>query len=190
MIRRMAVVLALGLCLVPFTACYDPRARIPFQAHFTLEGSPLAEVGVYLIPKDGNGPAPINGITDSQGYVQLGAMAGEYHVCVQKGDVMPEVIMDPFEAKRRGMEFKAGGVSAATGKGGKGGATPGMDQKKVGGGAKGPMGPGAGKGPPGAPGKGASQNGIPLIYKDPNTTPLSVTVPTQGTVEFDLKKGL
>ncbi len=186
--RRIAVGL-LGMLVIVAFGCFDPKARITFQAKVILDDKPAEDVCVFLSPKDGSGPAPISGITDENGLVSLAASPGEYHVCFEKGEKGPSMIMDPGAAKKMGLEFKAGGVSpdAPKAKGGekkaKGGPPKGMEMKKGKGGPK--MGEG-GAPPPSA--KDAKMNGILLSFKDPHTTPFSVTVPTQGTVEFNLSK--
>ncbi len=176
-----------GLLLIVILGCFDPRARINFQAKVILDDKPIGDVCVFLSPKDGSGPAPLFGVTDESGMVNLAAAPGEYHVCFEKGEKGPSMIMDPGAAKKMGLEFKAGGVSPDAPKGGekkaKGGPPKGMEMKKGKGGPK--MGE---AGAPPAPAKGAKSNGILLSFKDPNTTPFSVTVPTQGIVEFNLSK--
>lgn len=188
--RRIAVGFV-GILLVAAFGCFDPKARVSFQAKVLLEGKPIEDVCVFLMPKDGNGPAAINGLTDATGLVSLAAAPGEYAVCFEKGDKGPTMIMDPGAAKKMGLEFKAGGVSPDAPKGDskktKGGPPPGMDIKK---GKGGPPGMVKAGGAPSAPAKDAKVNGIPLTFKDPNTTPYTVTVPTQGVVEFDLSKPL
>ncbi|MCY2946498.1 MAG: hypothetical protein NT142_18550 [Planctomycetota bacterium] len=185
--RRIAFAL-LGMLLIVALGCFDPRGRVTFQAKVIIDDKPIGDVCVYLSPKDGSGPAPISGITDESGMVSLAAAPGEYHVCFEKGEKGPTMIMDPGAAKKMGLEFKAGGVSPDAPKAGekkaKGGPPKGMEMKKTKGG-----GPKMGDaGAPPAPAKDAKMNGIFLSFKDPNTTPFSVTVPTPGIVEFNLSK--
>ena len=163
--RRIAFAL-LGMLLIVALGCFDPRGRVTFQAKVIIDDKPIGDVCVYLSPKDGSGPAPISGITDESG----------------------TMIMDPGAAKKMVLEFKAGGVSPDAPKAGdkkaKGGPPKGMEMKKAKGG-----GPKMGDaGAPPAPAKDAKMNGIFLSFKDPNTTPFSVTVPTPGIVEFNLSK--
>ena len=185
--RRIAFAL-LGMLLIVALGCFDPRGRVTFQAKVIIDDKPIGDVCVFLSPKDGSGPFPISGITDESGMVSLAAAPGEYHVCFEKGEKGATMIMDPGAAKKMGLEFKAGGITPDAPKEGekkaKAGPPKGMEMKKTKGG-----GPKMGDaGAPSAPAKDAKMNGILLSFKDPNTTPFSVTVPTQGIVEFNLSK--
>jgi hypothetical protein len=141
------------------------------EVKVTLDGAPVDGATVTFLPKDMNkkGASQASGVTNSSGVAtmksgnQSGVASGDYIVLVTKTE-------------------SATGMDA--------GASNPMDNMKKAGGGNMPGKPGSG--PPG-PMKGPSpaqkaKELLPAKYNNANDPQFTVTVPTSGTVNLDLKK--
>jgi len=137
------------------------------EVKVTLDGAPLEGATVSLVPKDGSN-AGASGITNSSGVATMkstsdksGVLAGEYIVTVAKTEVMADPGMPAPDAMiEMAKKGKAGG--------------PGGPQKKGGMPGKGPQG-------------NQPKNLVPAKYSDLGSPQFTITVPTSGTVNLDLK---
>ena len=137
MISRMRVpagtstLLLAAAALVFQAGCGGDSAATPVEGVVTLNGKPLPDATVVLLPTKGSGPGPFSGKTDSEGRFMLGtalepeggAVPGQYrmkittveNVAGEEGKPAPmptqkEVVPPDYRDGRMPFEVPAGGA--------------------------------------------------------------------------------
>ena len=136
------------------------------EVKVTLDGKPVADATVTLIPDSADTTTGASGQTDANGICSLstptkpGVPKGTYKVIVTKSEVISDIDeKDPIKSMQK--QFNKQGGNKAPG----GGGMPGMP------GGRGPTGP---------------STTLPVKYAQRDTTDLKLTVPTNGVTELKL----
>lgn len=93
---------SLGLCCLVL-GCGSGDALVPVEGTVTLNGQPLAEAAVTLLPVTATSPGPFSGTTDNEGRFVLGPSSspdqrgvapGEYRLTISTLKVAPMEVVD------------------------------------------------------------------------------------------------
>ena len=158
------IVGVVGFAIVALGAGCGPKGFSKTKVKITMDGAPVADATVTLVPDSADTTVGASGKTDAQGICELtapnkpGVAKGSYKVTVVKSESVEADSNDPTKSMQKYFESQQGG------------------KKQPGGGV------------PGAGGAPEVKSELPIKYAKPDTTDLTLKVPVDGVPELKLQK--